>query len=631
MTVSTTTSRIQYSGNAVTLAFATGFIFSANADLVVTLTDTVTGIDTLQVLGTHYTVTGAGVAAGGTVTFLAAPTATQRVTIERIVVPTQETRYVPNDPFPAASHEAALDKVTMLAQQAITTNARSLRLGSGDLPATLTTLPFLTDRVSRVLGFDVNGNPSAGPLISNLDAAVAAFLGGTTIGSIPTVDTVATMVLLHKATLTDKAVLFVTGRLSANDGGGGHFQYSATSTTATDPGLCFATSEGGTGRWKRIYSGSISVLWFAAVGDGTTPDTAAFVAWLAAIAQKTGYIPNTGNKYKLPTGLTISGHSGTRIIMDPFAEFDMTAQVSGYAITMTDCQFCDFDFGFVLCGYSGMLINQSSTNSFYNRIGVQWLTTPGATRQVSKPADPLANRIGIYFQGPTIGHANYYNTLKTARQISGFDTGIALAGNNNANANTLLDFQCEGYWYGLYINTVENTALGGRFYNAAGTDAANISEAVRIGDGSTVANFNNVQAVTEAGAFSRGFNGLAATNGNKVVMQDNSPYGCTDAGINDYQSHNLIQFGSAVNGINGFNSSTVYKVSGIQVLGPRASGWGAASGTLLRAAFSGSYTQSVSAAYVQAEIQALYSQLATVTQTLAALLTDLRLHGVIGT
>lgn len=54
---------------------------------------------------------------GGTVTFNAAPIAGAEVTVFRMAPLTQEYDYPPYGPFPAESHERALDKLTMLIQQ----------------------------------------------------------------------------------------------------------------------------------------------------------------------------------------------------------------------------------------------------------------------------------------------------------------------------------------------------------------------------------------------------------------------------------------------------------------------------------------------------------------------------------
>lgn len=116
MTVSSSTNKVSYAGNGLTLNFAVNFYFLENSHLKVVLRNT-DGSEVIQVLDINYTVTGAGNLAGGTVTMLIAPPSGSTLVIVRNVPATQETDYLANDPFPAESHERALDKLTMIVQQ----------------------------------------------------------------------------------------------------------------------------------------------------------------------------------------------------------------------------------------------------------------------------------------------------------------------------------------------------------------------------------------------------------------------------------------------------------------------------------------------------------------------------------
>lgn len=119
MTVQSQTSRADYTGNGLTTTFPVPFYWLQDSDLLVIRTDnsfTPPTVATLA-LGTDYVVTGSGNPAGGSITTTVAPTSTQKLSILRNVPFTQLTHYVPNDPFPAASHEQALDKLTMETQQ----------------------------------------------------------------------------------------------------------------------------------------------------------------------------------------------------------------------------------------------------------------------------------------------------------------------------------------------------------------------------------------------------------------------------------------------------------------------------------------------------------------------------------
>jgi len=127
MTISTTTSRAQYNGNGVTTIFSFPYRFLANDDLEVRLI-AASGASTVLTLTTDYTVTGARNDAGGSVTILVAPASGEQLLIRRIMDLTQETAYPSGDPFPAQSHEDALDKLTMIVQQHDEELARTLQL-----------------------------------------------------------------------------------------------------------------------------------------------------------------------------------------------------------------------------------------------------------------------------------------------------------------------------------------------------------------------------------------------------------------------------------------------------------------------------------------------------------------------
>jgi hypothetical protein len=73
-----------------------------------------------------------------------------------------------------------------------------------------------------------------------------------------------------------------------------------------------------------------------------------------------------------------------------------------------------------------------------------------------------------------------------------------------------------------------------------------------------------------------------------------------------------------------------YGVNSVQVVGARQTGWGAASGTLSRAAYAAYAGQTYGASYVQATAQATDDAVKALSQRVAALITDLTAHGMIG-
>jgi len=184
MTVSSTTVKNSYSGNGSTTQFAYGYKIFADTDLIVIIRTDSTGAETVKTLTTHYTVSGAGDASGGNVTFTSGntPASGQTVVIIREVPQTQAIDYIANDPFPAESHEEGLDRGTMTTQQVQEELNRAIKLsrtntmtsteftvGATDRANklsrtnTMTSTEFTvgaTDRANKILAFDSSGEIS---------------------------------------------------------------------------------------------------------------------------------------------------------------------------------------------------------------------------------------------------------------------------------------------------------------------------------------------------------------------------------------------------------------------------------------------------------------------------------------
>jgi len=160
MTVSSTTKRNSYTGNGSTTTFAYSFKIFDDDDITVILRTTATGTETVQTKTTHYSVTGVGSASGGNVVFGSAPTSAQTVVLLRQTAQTQATDYTPNDPFPAASHEDALDKLTLMTQDQQDELDRSIKLSRTN---TMTSTEFTvtaTNRANKIFAFDSSGELS---------------------------------------------------------------------------------------------------------------------------------------------------------------------------------------------------------------------------------------------------------------------------------------------------------------------------------------------------------------------------------------------------------------------------------------------------------------------------------------
>ncbi|NNG04034.1 MAG: hypothetical protein HKM95_08025 [Inquilinus sp.] len=192
MTVTTATARVVHNGNDTTVQFAVPFRFLENSHVAVFLRGAA-GAQVAWAEGTQYSLSGAGVPAGGTLTVVTAPTdytpaAGEKLVIIRNVPNTQESDYVENDPFPAETLEDDLDKRSMIDQQQVERLDRTFTIPEADLYAGSFELPIDTERAGRFLAFDLDGGPivaagttaSLGPvsafgetLLDDADAATA--------------------------------------------------------------------------------------------------------------------------------------------------------------------------------------------------------------------------------------------------------------------------------------------------------------------------------------------------------------------------------------------------------------------------------------------------------------------------
>lgn len=169
MSLTNLTTKTPYAGNGVTTVFPFTFKVFQAADLVVTET-TAAGVTTTLVLNTDYTVTGAGLDAGGSITRIGAtsppPTGTTGL-IRRVLALTQTADIRNQSAFYAAIHEDVFDKLAMVDQQQEEEIGRSLQIPeqfsagvSNQLPKPLANATLVWDPTATFLQ---NGNSASSP------------------------------------------------------------------------------------------------------------------------------------------------------------------------------------------------------------------------------------------------------------------------------------------------------------------------------------------------------------------------------------------------------------------------------------------------------------------------------------
>lgn len=234
MTMSSTGNRISYAGNGSTTPFSFPYYFLADDDLKVILVDDSTNVETLQTITTHYTVSGAGVGSGGTVTMVTAPATGETLVLIREEQFTQGLDLEENDPFPSDLVEQQFDSLTMQTQQLNDQVSRSVKLSDGDtsgfnpaLPLTHTALSNLSVNAAGT-GYTYSSLSVVGTITtpgSVSDSSVMRYDGttGTTFGS-------------TGVTIDDNDNVIVPGALSAAGyvGAKGADVASATPTILAD-------------------------------------------------------------------------------------------------------------------------------------------------------------------------------------------------------------------------------------------------------------------------------------------------------------------------------------------------------------------------------------------------------------
>lgn len=148
---------MSYAGNGSTTTFSVNFYFIEQSHLKVILRSSA-GVETVKTLSTDYSVTGAGVPSGGSITMVTAPAVGETLVIQRNVPLTQTTDYQPNDPFPANTHEQALDKLTMETQQLQLGVDRAIKFAETDSTALNNVVPVSNLRANKAMIFDASGN-----------------------------------------------------------------------------------------------------------------------------------------------------------------------------------------------------------------------------------------------------------------------------------------------------------------------------------------------------------------------------------------------------------------------------------------------------------------------------------------
>lgn len=278
MAVSATTNSVSYTGNGSTTSFAVTFAFQgtgSTAELEVIERTIATGAEATKSYTTHYTVTG-GNGSTGAVVAASAPADTVEWHIRRTTTRTQTVDYTANDPFPADTHELALDRLAMGLQEVQGELDRSFKVSR---TTSITTPEFVDDaaaRASKLLGFAADGN------------SIEAVTGRVNTVTASTVTPTAGAAGSSTASFTAASGALALGLAQGSTGmaAGISLQYSTTTTDA-DPGAGFF-------RGNNTSLNSCTILYIDD-SDGTTDITAQVQSWDDSTNTVKGFITIHGN------------------------------------------------------------------------------------------------------------------------------------------------------------------------------------------------------------------------------------------------------------------------------------------------------------------------------------------------
>jgi hypothetical protein len=274
MAVSATATVVSYTGNGSTTSFAVTFPFQGTgsaAELEVVQRTIATGAEAVLSYTTHYTVTG-GSGSTGTVVMASAPADTVQIHIRRTTTRTQTVDYTANDPFPADTHELALDRLAMGMHEIQEELDRSFKVSRTN---SITTPEFVDDastRASKLLGFSSDGNTLQATTgrVSTVSVSNVAVDGSGNSQSATVSFNDTTGALALGVPVGSTGAVGSTGSQGPDGVGGLPYTFSTT-TTDSDPGAGQIRLNNGT-------LGSVSQIF---IDDSTSasgnPDVSAFI------------------------------------------------------------------------------------------------------------------------------------------------------------------------------------------------------------------------------------------------------------------------------------------------------------------------------------------------------------------
>lgn len=320
--------RSNYVEDGATLVHAINFTFGDQSEISVRRI-LVDGTEILLVNPTHYSVAG-GHGAVGSITKTGVGIAGATIRIDRHTPRTQQTDYAAGDDFPAESHEAALDKLTRIAQEL----ARDF-LGTADVRNIVAALLTAGGGISIAL------NPAGDALTisSTVDDekiadVIAATLSAGNGISLAYDDTLGKLTITNSNQQNLPDCVKLSGDMQSNDGGGGGGPGPMTGEQVQD--IVGALIAGGAGI-NVVYDDATGVLTITNTSlAGYTDENArdAIGAALVAGGQITIAVNDAGDTITISCTALDTSYKGLAVIAKAGA-FELDETYNGRSVLYT--------------------------------------------------------------------------------------------------------------------------------------------------------------------------------------------------------------------------------------------------------------------------------------------------------
>ena len=235
MTVSSEVFKVTYSGDGSTTSFSTSFTFSANDEISVTLVTNATGTETVWVLGTQFTLTGAGTGSAGTLTVDTSPVdytpASGTTLVIQLAPALTQTTALPRGGTvsPKDTLEPMHDKRVRQLLSLKETLDRAIVIPVGETSGG--TIPIATLRANKLMSFDAAGDPevTTGRVLSGTGSGSSLPAGSTPTVTVTYTDSTGVLDLALGLPIGGDGIQGVPGT-NGDDGVNGIF--SAIASTA---------------------------------------------------------------------------------------------------------------------------------------------------------------------------------------------------------------------------------------------------------------------------------------------------------------------------------------------------------------------------------------------------------------